>query len=91
MMLATKLKSALNALTQHFNIFATNLPSGEIRAEMEKEGWEFSLIYHPYRASISMEFAITPEGRPALGMHASNEDRQRLKDTISTKKGLLPA
>lgn len=87
----TTVKSALSALANHFNVFATDLPSGQVREEMEKEGWKFGLLRHPYRASLTQEFAITPEGRPALGMKASDEDRQRLKNTINLKKGQLEA
>lgn len=85
----TTVKSALSALANHFNVFATDLPSGQIRRDMEEEGWKFGLLRHPYRVSLTTEFAITPEGRPALGVQASDEDRQRLKDTISLKKGQL--
>lgn len=87
MTLKNTVKSALNALANHFNVFATDLPSGQIRRDMEAEGWKFGLLHHPYRASLSAEFATTPEGHPALGTQASDEDRQRLKDTIALKKG----
>ncbi len=84
-------KALLKGLANHFNIFATDLPSGNVRKEMEEEGWKFGLTYHPYRRATvpPVEWAITPEGRPALGPKAAPEDTQRLKDTITLKKGQL--
>jgi hypothetical protein len=83
------LKTSLRALVNHFNIFATDLPSGQIRREMEADGWEFGRLRHPFRATASVEYATTPEGRPALGLKASPQDRALLKNTILLKKGQL--
>lgn len=85
----TTMKSALNALANHFNVFATDLPSGQIRRDMEAEGWKFGLLRHPYRASLTTEFAITPQGRPAIGVEASEQDRELLQNTINLKKRQL--
>lgn len=89
--------SAQSMLSKAFNKLSTlfyaqsELPELPVRREMEKEGWHFDVHVSMFPMIVlpPLEVARTPDGRPAIGFSASDEDRKFFQDTVAQKRSLL--
>jgi hypothetical protein len=80
-------------LADFFNAAAMVLPENAVQTEMKKEGWAFGTVYSPMPRCSPIDWAMTPEGRGALGIGAAKADRQRFIETVAQKRqqlGLKP-
>lgn len=76
-----------------FNASSMVLPEDAVRAEMKKEGWAFGTIDSPMLRCSPIDWALTPEGLPAIGIGATKTDRARFIETVAQKRqqlGLKP-
>ena len=90
MSFTSKLGKVLDRLYELFNDESL-LPEQGIQQEMKKEGWHFDsfCIVAPYAFAPIIQIVNTPEGRPAIGSHATPEDHKRYLDTVAEKRRQL--
>ncbi len=89
MSLKETLKKIGGSLSSFFNKLSDSTPEGVVQDEMRKEGWTFGVENIPIPQSLPVDWAKTPEGRPAFGLSATDEDRQRYRDTVTRTRRQL--